>query len=444
MNTIYDNQRGLKRPNDNNNNNEDDVGVVYYRSSAGLRSPPGYSPKRANRRRPTEKDKITLREGSLFNMCLKFMSLNIDLLDSLHGLPDMIGEQVFAACVRYEALVFLLDADGGLTTSDRIKVRVLGLFDEAYNEMLLSRMSLRGVPLAIDVAPIIAPFRNIVDLDVSDRLVSDGVLCAISKFHCLERLVMQNTGLSDSCVVKMIRPYRVFSDNPQELEHLDIAGNPGVANQSLEGVLTVFKQLKWFDVSGCGVTMHQSTTYELRQFGWKRAHNTQSFEPIDNKGWAAPIFTHLKNWRKLDGAAKKCPKAVKFYSSKKARVEVVAAKKVEQLQLLRDDTVSVTLLKMSKEALLGEKKLNIAPKTKSKTKSSFLDDEEIGVNISMGGPKKIAKMPRRLKIKSRGSMASSSNSLLDADEENNDNIKMQYSFEKPVSPKKSLFECLEK
>merc|ERR1712179_187498 len=77
-----------------------DVGIVHYSTtSTGLTSPPGYSPKRVGRR-PIAKEIINLNDGSLFDMCLKFMSQNVDLIDSLVGLPEIVGEQLFTCMLR--------------------------------------------------------------------------------------------------------------------------------------------------------------------------------------------------------------------------------------------------------------------------------------------------------------------------------------------------------
>ena len=307
---------------------ENDVGIVHYReSSNSLHSPPGYDQKKTQKQIIVEK--ITLGEGSLFNMCLKFLSVNIDLLDSLVGLPEIIGEQLLSYMIHNN--VFNFQSTGYLSPFDRLKIKKLALFDEAYNELLLRSLSLTNIHENFDFMPLLHCFQNLVELDLSGRTLSDDIFSLLSKFSCLEKVILQNTGLNDKSVIKLTLPYRMYKDNPQEIEILDISNNNDITNESIELLLT-FTKLKTLNLTGTSVSMNYLLVYELKQFGWQISRDEPTYSKPKTIGWAEPIISQLGG-EKLK--TPNCSKAAKFYSTKKKKTVVMSVRK-ENLILFRN------------------------------------------------------------------------------------------------------------
>lgn len=308
-NSDYDNFRRRNGTNSMSENVEEYTGIVHYRESNIIHSPPGYDLKKATKRFSL-KEKICLKEGSLFNMCLKFMTINIDLIDSLVGMPEIIGEQLFSYMIKEKIFNFEISKDGSLSANDLFKVRKLAVFGEAYNDLILKSLTLDGVPLNFNFMPLICNFQFIVELDLSGRKLPSELFSIVATFACLEKLILQDTKLTDECVTKLTLPYRIYKENPQSLEIVDIKNNKNVSNGSLELLLN-FKNLKLLNLTGTSVSLNFELVYELKQFGWQISRDEPTYSYPINSGWAEPIISFLRQKNEINEYE---PKTKIFYS----------------------------------------------------------------------------------------------------------------------------------
>ena len=166
---------------------DEDYGVVYYFENKKLRSPPGYGSssstldicKKNNAKR---KKAVTLKEGSLFKMCFRYISENIAILDSLVGLPEIIGKKLFDFMLDNDVLwLEEVPFQEIATTTEKSKVKCLSVFDAAYNTELLNSLSLCYLPKTAGLSSLLTNcFTNINKLDLSGSVLNSDTLCTIS------------------------------------------------------------------------------------------------------------------------------------------------------------------------------------------------------------------------------------------------------------------------
>jgi len=102
---------------------------------------------------------------SLFELCLIYVSSNVQNVDSLVGFPSMIGEKIFAA-VRNRRIL--------QTFADRDCASVLQVFDKAYGSLLLEEMSIRSLSVLEQHAESFSAFSHITKLDVTGCMLGDN------------------------------------------------------------------------------------------------------------------------------------------------------------------------------------------------------------------------------------------------------------------------------
>ena len=113
------------------NDFQDDSNVVIYSSDV-------HHLKFKTKVRMPSRMKINLTEGSLFRMCLKYITVNYEKLDSLIDFPEMIGRQLFEFMVT----------DGVFSTLNcESKYKLLKIFSDAYKEILLKSLTLYDINL---------------------------------------------------------------------------------------------------------------------------------------------------------------------------------------------------------------------------------------------------------------------------------------------------------
>ena len=158
---------------------QDNYGLVFYREK--LYSPTGYS---RTKKIVVKKEPITLKEGNLFTMCLKYVSLNTPLLDSLVGFPEIVGKQLFNYMVKENVFEFENIPFNDPSTADLEKLKTLTLFNDAYNELVLSSLSFSSMKKDLDsLQYLLACFDAITELDLSHIKLNDAVLGMFSRFH---------------------------------------------------------------------------------------------------------------------------------------------------------------------------------------------------------------------------------------------------------------------
>lgn len=186
---------------------KEDYGVVYYFEKRKLRSPPGYettsNPKRIKLEKSINLDAesdfqgqsvltspslVTLKQGSLMNMCFQYISQNIAILDSLIGLPEIIGKELFMFMLnngvfQLHQVPFALEEN--LSNEERLKLQCLRVFSEAYESLVLDSLSLCYLDKPIQtMSLLLSSLHYLVELDLSGNYLDEktlGIFCNLSR-----------------------------------------------------------------------------------------------------------------------------------------------------------------------------------------------------------------------------------------------------------------------
>jgi len=102
---------------------------------------------------------------SLFDLCLNYLSANVQNIDSLVGFPDVIAEKIFAAVVNQRVLQAFADNDCA---------SVLRIFDKAYCSSLLAELSIKSLAVLDQHVESLSAFCHISKLDVSGCTLGDN------------------------------------------------------------------------------------------------------------------------------------------------------------------------------------------------------------------------------------------------------------------------------
>jgi len=116
----------------------------------------------------SSKDALPLRDDnihSLFDLCLNYLSTNVQNIDSLVGFPDVIAEKIFAAVVNRRVLQAFADNDCA---------SVLRIFDKAYCSSLLAELSIKSLAVLDQHVESLSAFCHISKLDVSGCTLGDN------------------------------------------------------------------------------------------------------------------------------------------------------------------------------------------------------------------------------------------------------------------------------
>ena len=103
--------------------------------------------------------------SSLFDLCLVYVSTNIQNIESFVGFPDMIGEKILAAVQNRKILQTFADHDCA---------SVLRLFDEAYHSSLLDELSVKNLAVLDQHIKSFSAFCHITKLDVTGCTLGDN------------------------------------------------------------------------------------------------------------------------------------------------------------------------------------------------------------------------------------------------------------------------------
>ena len=165
------------------NESKYDSGLVYYREKRKLRSPPGYEIQE-KKPRFDSKMKISLgKDGSLLKMCYRYISENLENLESLVGLPEIIGRNIFNFMLENGNLqlqVCLLAE----SKAENSKLQCLKVFDEAFPDQFLKSLSLTFFIKPLEyLSNLLLCFENIEELDLSGNRLNDEVLIAFNSIH---------------------------------------------------------------------------------------------------------------------------------------------------------------------------------------------------------------------------------------------------------------------
>lgn len=224
---------------------------------------------------------------SLFTLALDLIADNIQHVDSLLGFPEQVAERLFTAS---EARQQFCPPQSGLIA--------LRKFTEAYGELMLSSLCLRGKYLLVsEKLEEIKSFRGLHSLDLSCCKLGDEheLLGHLSSqaMDCLGALYLKDNCLSDIGLRKLTAPVRVLQRGLGKLTLLDVSCNPQITEMGATFLL-VFKQLQFLDISDSGVQDPIATCKKIQT----RTGLVRSPTPLPQfahvscrtRGWAEQLF----------------------------------------------------------------------------------------------------------------------------------------------------------
>lgn len=300
------------------NNDENGYGIVYYRQKRKLYSPPGYEIKSKFLSR---NQFVSLKDGSLLKMCFKYVSLNINILDSLIGLPEIIGKELLAFMLSNNVLNLKLVPISDADENETAKLRCLMTFDEAFGPCILSSLSFKTLSKPIPfVSRMLLCFQHLKELDLSGNLLNDETISAFYHLQKLEVLVLVDCGLSDFSIKKMTLPYRLYNISDHALKHLDIEGNKELTWNSITSIF-VFKNLNILNVSGTRVKEKDLPLKQITDMKFEITHSRYDYDKPSTCGWAKQLIDEV--CKRID-VSDKPNKRLKsnFYSSKDVKMNV--------------------------------------------------------------------------------------------------------------------------
>ena len=163
-----------------------DYGVVYYREKRKLLSPPGYeidSFKRQNADNNSRRPISLSTDDSLLKMCFRYITQNLSILDSLVGMPEIIGKELFDFMLKNQVLTLENVPYSSKNKGDENKLHCLMVFNEAFRDQIISSLSLKKSPKIMPhLSDFLICFDNVREMDLTGNTLNDSIL---STFHNL-------------------------------------------------------------------------------------------------------------------------------------------------------------------------------------------------------------------------------------------------------------------
>ena len=154
----------------------------------------------------------------LFEQCVKYIARHIGWVDTLQGVPDIIGERLWKGCVENESFLHN-DADTrcGLT-----------LFVNAYGREFLESFKCKGPYLLTEYCEcLIVMCVTVTHLDVSGCQLGNNndFLRAVVNMKDLKVLNLSRNELSDGGFRLLLARHRMFQEGFQVLQSCDVSQN---------------------------------------------------------------------------------------------------------------------------------------------------------------------------------------------------------------------------
>nr|Q0V9Y8.2 RecName: Full=Leucine-rich repeat-containing protein 42 [Xenopus tropicalis] len=241
----------------------------------------------------TKEGSLRYSAKSLFTLTLDLITDNIHYVDSLMGFPDQIAEKLFTAAEAKHK--FFTPCNG---------VMALRKFTEAYGDLVLSSLCLRGRYLLIsERLEEIKSFQCLRSLDLSCCKLGDEheLLEHLSSdpMSSLTELYLKDNCFSDTGIRKMTASLRVLGKGLDALKVLDLSSNPGITDR---GVLFLFgfKLLQFLDLSDTSIQDRSRTVKKIET----KIGLVLSKKPIiqfehrncRTQGWAEQLLDQWENY----------------------------------------------------------------------------------------------------------------------------------------------------
>lgn len=241
---------------------------------------------------------------NLFEMCLRYVAINIDLVDSLIGFPSLMGKILFDECVKLNRFDQKID---------KFQSR-LNLFSQAYPDQVIESLSLTNQTITC-LLPVIS-LSYIIHLDLTDcglgGLVDINLVeCLKQSAHCLETLRLRDNCLTDTYIQKFTLPQRLGYVNFEKLRVLDLSKNTAlnVTDQVLVKHFSKYPALCEIYLTRCDLRIQIERLREYRQ-----CKCVNKIKEVENVGWISEYMAKsLIIKSKLSHENSKGPSNDKFF-----------------------------------------------------------------------------------------------------------------------------------
>ena len=158
----------------------------------------------------------------LFDMCLRFVALNLELVDSLVGFPSLIGETLYNECVKCNKFNGKNEAQKSIEYNLLLFVRAYPEFAQSLN-LVNRRLALNNLKPVISHCCI-----HSLDLSNCDLANFDSNLADIlkSSSNTLVNLNLSSNNLDETFLKKFTLSQRLGYVNFAKMETLDLRRNP--------------------------------------------------------------------------------------------------------------------------------------------------------------------------------------------------------------------------
>lgn len=160
----------------------------------------------------------TFTPESLFHTSIKYIVSNMSLVESLNGIPEIIGEQLLEACVEC----------GHLLANDEATQYSIRLFAEAYRLDFLEAFKCPNSLFMNEYCECLTVMcLHVTELDVSGCQLGNAndFLRALVSMKDLRVLNLSRNELSEDGFRLLLARYRMFKEGFQVLESCDVSKN---------------------------------------------------------------------------------------------------------------------------------------------------------------------------------------------------------------------------
>ncbi|XP_009860129.2 leucine-rich repeat-containing protein 42-like [Ciona intestinalis] len=222
---------------------------------------------------------------TLKELCLAYVVNNIHRVDSLHGLPALIGKEIFDACM--EAGYFNTDEYGNWRT-------VLDVFVDAYAEEVLQRLNLQSKWMFLaSCLDCIVPYTHIQYIDLSHCRIGNSheILCHLGTLQLIKVIGLHYNNISIQGIKIFTSKHRRAKWGLECLEVLRLDGNPNITHECLP-FLTTLPALKIICLNVKVLEQNPTLTGHLKICPQSSDFHSGIFSESKSRGhgWAAPLL----------------------------------------------------------------------------------------------------------------------------------------------------------
>ncbi|XP_021351073.1 leucine-rich repeat-containing protein 42-like isoform X2 [Mizuhopecten yessoensis] len=220
---------------------------------------------------------------SLLKLVIHYVSQHLELVESLVGFPEIVGELIFRAAET--SCKFYYQDDEYHDCLQRLK-----LFTQAYGEVVLSKLSMSGRWSSLELyKDHIQIFRHLTELELAEcGLGDDDELLPHIGQHLpqLKCLSLRHNKLTDKGLVKLTTPYRVMGAGPRKLALLNLSDNQEITGTGVLKYLSAFQDLSEINITGTSVKRNEAL---LKTWKFDIKKGSSIGPEVTSFGWASDV-----------------------------------------------------------------------------------------------------------------------------------------------------------